>query len=111
MKFYLVDGEVKFLTHKVEYKGRVTEFYDVEKKNTFIANLQERNVEYTETEIEQPAQDIVDKVDGKKFNTIAEARGYMDGTGEPTKDEIIQSMAIAIAELDAELQALKEGAL
>ncbi len=90
MKFYLVDGEVKFLTHKVEYKGRVTEFYDVEKKDAFVLKLQERNVEYTETEIEQPAQDIVDKVDGKKFNTIAEARGYMDGTLPKSQLEILQ---------------------
>ena len=83
MKFYLVDGEVKFLTHKVEYKARVTEFYDVEKKNTFIANLQERNIDYVETEIEKPSQAVIDKVDGKKFNTIAEARGYIDGTLPP----------------------------
>ena len=33
----------------------------------------------------------------------------MDGTGKPTKDEIIQSMAIAIAMLDAEVQTLKGG--
>ena len=109
MNFYLVDGEVRFLTHKVKYKGRVTEFYDVEKKNTFIANLQERNIDYVETEIKQPSQDIINKVEGKKFNTIAEAQAYIDGTNEPTKDEIIQSMALAIATLDAELQALKEG--
>ena len=109
MKFYLVNGEVRFLTHKVEYKGRTREFYDAEKKNTFIAKLQERNIDYTETEIEQPSQAIIDKVEGKKFNTIAEVRGYMDGTGKPTKDEIIQSMAIAIAMLDAEVQTLKGG--
>ena len=90
MKFYLVDGEVKFLTHKVEYKNRTTEFYDIEKKDVFVNSLQERGIEYTETEIEPPPQDITDKVEGKKFNTIAEARGYMDGTLPKSKLEILQ---------------------
>lgn len=111
MRFYLTNGEVQFLKCEVAYNGKTKEFYDIGKKQKFIELLQDRNIGYTETEVEQPAQDIVDKVEGKKFNTIAEARGYIDGTGEPTKDEIIQSMAIAIATLDAELQALKEGAL
>ena len=37
MKFYLVNGEVRFLTHKVEYKGRTREFYDAEKKKYFYS--------------------------------------------------------------------------
>ena len=113
-KFYLVNGEVKFLTHKVEYEQKgetiVREFYDEDKKNAFVTRLQERNIEYTVTEYEQPSQDIIDRVAGKKFNTVSEAQACIDGTAEPTKDEIIQSMALAIATLDAELQALKEGA-
>ena len=111
--FYLVNGEVKFLTHKVEYKQKgetiVREFYDEDKKNAFVDRLQERGIDYTEIPYEQPPQEVIDKVQGRKFNTIAEARGCIDGTGEPTKEEIIQSMALAIAELDAELQALKGG--
>ena len=113
--FYLVNGEVKFLTHKVEYEQKgetiVREFYDEDKKNAFVTRLQERNIEYTVTEYEQPSQDIIDRVAGKKFNTIEEARKAIEGTASPTAEEIIQSMAMAIAELDAEIQTLKEGAL
>jgi len=94
MNFYLVNGEVKFLTHKVEYEQKgetiVREFYDEDDKNAFVDRLQERNIEYVETEIEQPTQDIVDKVDGKKFNTIAEAQAYMDGTLPKSQLEILQ---------------------
>ena len=126
MKFYLVDGEVKFLTHKVEWQEtrkqrneegqlvdvEITEtrdFYDADKKNAYIAHLTEREIEYTVTELEQPSQDQVDRVEGRIFNTTEEARKAINGTEEPSKDELIQSMALAIASLDAGLQALKGG--
>lgn len=126
MKFYLVSGEVKFPTHKVEWKKirkerneegqlvdvEITEtrdFYDSDKKNAYINGLTERNIEYTVTEHEQPSQEIIDRVEGRKFNTIEEARKAINGTEKPSKDELIQSMALAIASLDAELQALKGG--
>ena len=126
MEFCLVDGEVKFLTHKVEWQetrrqrneegqlvevteNREREFYDTEKKDAFIAKLRERGIEPTVTEYEQPSQEIINKVAGKKFSTIEEARKAIEGTASPTAEEIIQSMALAIAELDAELQALKGG--
>lgn len=95
--FYLVNGEVKFLTHNVEWQeirkqrneegklievaeNRESEFYDIEKKDAFIAKLRERGIEPTVTEYEQPTQEIIDKVSGKKFNTVAEARAFIDGT-------------------------------
>ena len=126
MEFCLVDGEVKFLTHKVEWQEtnkqrneegqlievaekRERDFYDIEKKDAFIARLTDRGIEYTVTELEQPTQSQIDRVVGRKFNTIEEAQKAISGTEEPSKDELIQSMAIAIAELDAELQALKGG--
>ena len=113
MKFYLVDGEVRFLTHKVEWQERdrhqEREFYDPAKKDALIARLTDRGIEYTVTELEQPTQSQIDRVVGRKFNTIEEARKAIEGTASPTAEEIIQSMALAIATLDAELQALKEG--
>ena len=126
MKFYLVNGEVKFLTHKVEWQetrrqrneegqlvevaeNRERDFYDIEKKDAFIARLADREIEFAVTELEQPSQEIIDRVEGRKFNTIEEARKAINGTEEPSKDELIQSMALAIASLDAELQALKGG--
>ena len=107
MEFYLVDGEVKFLTHKVEWQEtqkqmdeegqlievaekRERDFYDIEKKEAFVNHLQERNIEYTVTEYEQPSQDIIDRVAGKKFNTITEAQAYMDGTLPKSQLEILQ---------------------
>jgi hypothetical protein len=113
MKFYLVDGEVRFLTHKVEWQERgetqTREFYDPAKKDAFIARLTDRGIEYTVTELEQPTQSQIDRVVGRKFNTIEEARKAINGTEEPSKDELIQLMALAIASLDAEIQNLKGG--
>jgi len=126
MEFCLVDGEVKFLTHKVEWQetrrqrneegqlievteNREHEFYDTEKKDAFIEILRKRGIEPVVTEYEQPSQEIIDRVAGKKFNTIEEARKAINGTEEPSKDELIQSMALAIAELDAEIQTIKGG--
>ena len=100
MKFYLVSGEVKFLTHKVEYEQRgetkEREFYDVEKKDAFLARLIERNVEHTVTEIDQPTQEVIDKVAGRRFETVAHAQKAIDGTEEPAELDVA---LLAIAEL------------
>lgn len=113
MKFNLVDGKVRFLTHKVEWQERgetqTREFYDPAKKDAFIARLAEREIEFAVTELEQPSQEIIDRVEGRKFNTIEEARKAINGTEKPSKDELIQSMALAIASLDAEIQTIKGG--
>ncbi len=120
MKFYLVDGEVKFLTHKVEWQEvkKVEDdddvitthemgFYDVSKKDTFVAQLVEREITPILTEIEQPAQEQIDKVEGRRFETIADVQKAIDGTEDFTKDDIMQSMALAIAELHTEILQLK----
>ena len=126
MNFYLVNGEVKFLTHKVEWQEtrkqrneegqlievaekRERDFYDIEKKDAFIARLTDRRIEYTVIELEQPTQSQIDRVVGRKFNTIEEARKAINGTEEISKDELIQSMALAIASLDTEIQTIKGG--
>lgn len=63
IKFYLVDGEVKFLTHKVEYmqgnEQREINFYDVTKKDAYIAKLAEREITPTVTEYEQPSSELL----------------------------------------------------
>ena len=106
MEFCLVDGEVKFLTHKVEWQetrrqrneegqlievaeNREREFYDTEKKDAFIAKLRERGIEPTVTEYEQPTQEIIDKVSGKKFNTVSEAQAFINGTLPPDPIDIL----------------------
>lgn len=104
--FYLVNGEIKFLTHKVEWQetrkqmneegklidvveNREREFYDIEKKDAFIAKLRERGIEPTVTEYEQPTQEIIDKVSGKKFNTVSEAQAFINGTLPPDPIDIL----------------------
>lgn len=104
--FYLVNGEVRFLTHKVEWQetrrqrneegqlidvaeNREREFYDTEKKDAFIAKLRERGIEPTVTEYEQPTQEIIDKVSGKKFNTVSEAQAFINGTLPPDPIDIL----------------------
>lgn len=100
MKFYLVNGEVKFLTHKVEWRKtrkerneegqlvdvEITEtrdFYDADKKNAYINGLTERNIEYTVTEYEQPSQEIIDMVAGKRFGRKSEAQAFIEHGIEP----------------------------
>jgi len=100
MKFYLVSGEVKFLTHKVEYErnGETVEreFYDPAKKNAFITRLQERDIEYTVTKYDPPSQEIRNKVSGKKFNTIEEARQFIESDIEPVT---LESLAEIVADI------------
>ena len=100
MKFYLVDGEVRFLTHKVEWQERdrhqEREFYDPAKKDAFVTRLQERDIEYTVTPYDMPSQEVLDKVAGRKFNTIAEAQDFIDN-GEKL-DEITE-LQLAMVEL------------
>ena len=73
MKFYLVGGQIKFLTHKVEYTQRNEQkemsFYDVEKKDALLARLVEREITPTVTEYEQPSAELLAKCEGKTFNT------------------------------------------
>jgi hypothetical protein len=92
MKFYLVDGEVKFLTHKVEWEENEEtfeiEFYDLEKKDALLTRLAEREITPTVTEYEQPSQDILDLVAGKKFETIAEAQALIDNPNESKIEEL-----------------------
>ena len=100
MKFNLVDGEVRFLTHKVEWQERgetqTREFYDPAKKDAFIDRLQERDIEYTVTKYDPPSQEIRNKVSGKKFNTIEEARQFIESDIEPVT---LESLAEIVADI------------
>lgn len=121
MKFYLVDGYIKFLTHTVEVDrmkrtinpdtkevtyeidgvtSRV--FYSIEDKDAYLQHLEraQKNTPYEVeprvTEHEAPSQELLDRVDGKKFNTIAEAQDFI-ANGEKL-DEITE-LQLAMAEL------------
>ena len=101
MKFYLVGGQIKFLTHKVEYTQRnelkEMSFYDVEKKDTLLARLAEKEIAPTVTEYDQPSEELLAKCQNKTFNTYEEALQFVE-TGEIplTENEVI---LLAIAEL------------
>ena len=94
MKFYLVDGEVKFLTHKLTWQereeNRELEFYDAEKKNAFLEILSKGNIIPTIIEYEPPTQEIINKVAGKKFETCAEALEFISGNIQKSDFEILK---------------------
>lgn len=94
MKFNLVDGYIKFITHTVEVHDLEHSFYDEESKNNFTQHLDDKNIEYTVTEHEQPSEEILQRVEGKKFNTIAEAQTFIDTGLEPvTLETLIEVVA------------------
>ena len=117
MKFYLVDGYIKFLTHTVEtdrmkriidpdtkevtYEvGGVTSraFYSIEDKNAYLQRLEEAQentpyeIEPRVTEHEAPSQELLDRVEGKKFNTIAEAQAFIDSGTLPKEQRLQQEL-------------------
>lgn len=96
MKFNLVDGYIKFLTHTVEVHDLEHSFYDEESKNNFTQRLDGKNIEYTVTEHEQPTQEILQRCEGRKFNTMQEAQEFVKN-GEKL-DEITE-LQLAMAEL------------
>ena len=94
MKFNLVDGYIKFITHTVEVHNLEHSFYDEESKNNFTQRLDDKNIEYTVTEHEYPSEEILQHVEGKKFNTIAEAQAFIDTGIEPvTLETLIEVVA------------------
>lgn len=131
MKFYLVDGYIKFLTHTVSYErmkplrdeetqriirdeetkevqytfDRVEsrDFYSAEDKDTYLGRLEEMKeklpyeIDPQVTEYPAPTQELLDRVEGKKFNTIAEAQEFVE-TGKLTLTET-DTLALAITEL------------
>ncbi len=107
MKFYLVGGQIKFLTHKVEWQERgittTRELYDVERKDAVVSNLAEREIEYTVTEYEQPSAELLAKCEGKTFNTYEDALAFVEtGTMPKTELQILQETvdALVLASLE-----------
>ncbi len=98
-KFCLVSGYVKFLKYKVRHKDTDHDFYDAEQKDNFISKLDEREIEYTIEEYEQPTQAVLDSVEGKTFNTIAEAQMFLDGTLPKSDEERINDLELLVLQL------------
>lgn len=129
MKFYLVDGEVRFLTHKVEWQERgetqTREFYDLAKKDAFVTQLNALNIPYEVTEHDLPSQDVLGRVTGRKFNTAEEAKAFIEQNDvEVLKSELAEtdykiikayeyslvglSLPYNIEQLHAERQAIRD---
>ena len=107
MKFYLVDGQIKFLTHKVEWVQRdetqEMNFYVVEKKDALLARLTEREITPTVTEYDQPSAELKASCKGKTFNSFADAQAFIEtGKMQKTELQILQETvdALVIASLE-----------
>lgn len=104
MKFYLVGGKIKFLTHKVEWQwvrkqkngegeivdvveDKTDEFYDMEKKDALLGYLAEREITPTVTEYDQPSAELLAMCDGRIFNSYDEALIFIE-TGAIHKTEL-----------------------
>ena len=99
IKFILSDRKIKFLKHKVTWQDLDREFYTTEQKDNLVAHLDEREIEYTVTDYEQPTQEILDSVEGKTFNTIAEAQMFLDGTLPKSDKERINDLELLVLQL------------
>ncbi len=98
MKFYLVDGHVRFLTHKITttQNDEINEqnFYDEDKKERLAGYLLDKGIEYAITEYPQPPAELLKRCEGKKFSTMKEAQDFINGT------ESIDSLKQQLTETD-----------
>lgn len=118
MNIILRNKQIVFATHKIlaertiEREGREPRTFngeaiafDVEQKDKIVADFEAKGFTVT-VEEETPDAEMVEKAKGFKGYTLEQARKYLETT---SKDKIIQSMALAIAELHAEVLELKGG--
>lgn len=75
LKIGLKNGYVIFAKYSVETGEETRTFHDNESKDAYINSLGE--IEYTVTEYEQPSAELLQAVEGRKFNTLAEAREFI----------------------------------
>jgi len=101
IKIGLVSGEIKFLTHKAEWVDqkfgpKYRTFLNAEQKNNFVNTLEKKNITPTITEYDLPSAELLEKCEGKKFNTLQEANAFVQGQEQLSETEIL---ALAVAEL------------
>ena len=88
--------EVQYTLNRVESR----DFYSAEDKDTYLGQLEEMKeklpyeINPQVTEYPAPTQELLDRVEGKKFNTIAEAQAFIDTGIEPvTLETLIEVVA------------------
>lgn len=98
IKFNLYNGTIKFVKHSVEFTADETHqrmtFYNTADKDAFIQRLEG---DYTVTDYDEPSAELLARVEGKKFNTIAAAKVFIDG--EKTDKDRIDDLELLILEL------------
>lgn len=99
-EFILVDNAIKFLLCKIERADRTDKIWSEQRKTELITELDEGGIDYEVIDFEQPIQEVLDKVEGKKFNTIAEAQMFLDGTLLKTDKERINDLELYILEME-----------
>jgi len=99
LRFNLKGKTIKF----VKYSLNNRTFYDNESKDAYAERLDNRNIPYTVTEYDQPSEELLQAVEGKKFNTIAEAREFIqavqDGIVPKTTEERINDLELLVLQL------------
>ncbi|MCK9479840.1 MAG: hypothetical protein M0R40_10145 [Firmicutes bacterium] len=92
------DGDLENYTDQREML-----FFDEQSKDAFCQKLGQRNKTYTVTEHDQPSMELLQAVEGKKFNTIAEAREFIqavqDGIVPKTDSERINDLELLVLQL------------
>lgn len=103
MNFNLVDGKIKFLTHKVEWVAREENqkrtFYSHVEAQDFVTRLADRDITATITEYEQPTTEQLEMAESRKFNTYEDAKAFMDGTLPKTEKERISDLEMLVLQL------------
>lgn len=103
MNFNLVDGKIKFLTHKVEWvereENQQRNFYSVQDKDIFVLRLADREIIATITEYEQPTVELIESTETKTFNTYEDGENFLNGTLPKTEKERISDLEMLVLQL------------
>lgn len=123
LKFHLVNGEIKFLVYSVKLSLRedhnmTRDFYSKEGKDAFISKMKEqhermettRSARYPEYEPikwsselytlikhDTPDQELLDSIQGRKFESKADAQAFIEGVYE--EPLTVELLAEVVADL------------
>lgn len=78
MKYAIRNRKVIFATHEIEYNDRKRLLFSEEDKNNLIGRLNEMNIEYSITELEQPTQNQIDAVEDLRTWNIQEIKDKLE---------------------------------
>ncbi len=82
MKYAIRNRKVIFATHEIEYNDRKRLLFSVEEKDNFVNMLQERDIEYTITEIDPPTQEQKEAVEDLRTWDTSKVREKLEEVAE-----------------------------